>query len=58
MSKISQCAYKGCVNVSGWLRLLIVGSLILKPVILVRPTHNCTNQDVWVGGLGFHEVEA
>lgn len=46
------------VDVGGGLGLLVVGALVGEPVVLVGPADDGANEDVGIGGGGFHEVEA
>lgn len=52
--KICECTNKGCIDVSGRLGLLVIGSLIGEAVMGIGPSNNCPNKDVWIWSLRFH----
>lgn len=58
MGKVREGSDQRGIDVSGGLRLLVVGPLIGEPVALVGPAHHGAHQDIGVGGRGLHEVEA
>ena len=58
MSEVGKSSNEWCIDVSSWLRLLVVSPFVWEAIVLVRTTNHCTDEDIRVWRLRVQDGEA